>query len=114
MGKGGGAPNNFTIGYAHLNPTIRRVESVIKPRIPDEINYTPLDVGPGSYLMDKADLKGLERFKPQKYQQRESNWASMDRFKDITPATNDNVGPGAYREINKWNKRTYNLKFLNN
>ena len=27
MGKGGGAPSNFTIGYPHLNPTIRRVET---------------------------------------------------------------------------------------
>ena len=22
------------------------------------------------------------------------------------------MGPGAYRDVNKWNKRTYNLKFL--
>ena len=65
--------------------------------------------------MDKADLKGLERFKPQKYQQRESNWASLERFKEMQASpTQDNIGPGAYREINKWNKRTYNLKFLNN
>ena len=38
IGKGGGAPSNFTIGYAHLNPTIRRVDTVIKPRLPEETN----------------------------------------------------------------------------
>jgi hypothetical protein len=32
--KGGGAPANFTTGYHHLNPTIRRVETVIHPRLP--------------------------------------------------------------------------------
>ena len=65
--------------------------------------------------MDKADLKGLERFKPQKYPAKESNWASLGRFKELNNSpTQENVGPGAYREINKWNKRTYNLKFLNN
>lgn len=29
VGKGGGAPSNFVLGYSHLNPTIRRVETVI-------------------------------------------------------------------------------------
>jgi len=29
VGKGGGAPNNFTLGYSHLNPTIRRVDTVV-------------------------------------------------------------------------------------
>ena len=28
IGKGGGAPSNFTIGYPHLNPTLRKVETV--------------------------------------------------------------------------------------
>ena len=35
LGKGGGAPSNFTIGYPHLNPTIRRVETVVASRLPD-------------------------------------------------------------------------------
>ena len=91
LGRGGGAPNNFTLGYPHLNPTIRRVETVIQPRLPDITgpsklnkfhvdiftNLAPLDVGPGSYLIDKADIKGLERFKPQKFPQKSTNWASL-------------------------------------
>ena len=28
LGKGGGAPSNFTIGYPHLNPTLRKVDTV--------------------------------------------------------------------------------------
>lgn len=64
--------------------------------------------------MEKAEQAKLERFKPQKYPQKESNWSSMPRFKGITEQTPLDLGPGAYREINKWNKRTYNLKFLNN
>ena len=74
----------------------------------------PLDIGPGSYLLDKADLKGIERFKPMKYQPKPTNWASMPRFNEQKKQTSEDLGPGAYREINKWNKRTYNLKFLNN
>ena len=35
VGRGGGAPSNFVIGYSHLNPTIRRVETVIQTRLPD-------------------------------------------------------------------------------
>ena len=34
-GKGGGAPGNFTLGYHHLNPTIRRVETNLDQRIPE-------------------------------------------------------------------------------
>ena len=75
----------------------------------------PLDVGPGSYLLDKAELKAIERFKPQKFPPKESNWSSSNRFGDPRSVnTSEQLGPGAYREINKWNKRTYNLKFLNN
>ena len=29
VGKGGGAPNNFTLGYQYHNPTIRRVETIV-------------------------------------------------------------------------------------
>lgn len=34
IGKGGGAPANFVLGLPHLNPTIRRVETVVSPRLP--------------------------------------------------------------------------------
>ena len=74
----------------------------------------PLDVGPGSYLLDKVEVTKLERFKPQKYPNKESNWNALPRFNAPAKQTNEHLGPGAYREINKWNKRTYNLKFLNN
>ena len=40
----------------------------------------PLDVGPGSYLLDKTDLKNLERFKPAKFAKRDNNWGSVKRF----------------------------------
>ena len=40
----------------------------------------PIDVGPGAYLLDNAQLKELEKFKPQKYAANKSNWAGTDRF----------------------------------
>ena len=49
----------------------------------------PLDIGPGSYLLDKADLKGIERFKPMKFQPKESNWASLPRFTQVKQQTSD-------------------------
>lgn len=78
------------------------------------LSLAPLDVGPGSYLLDKVELQKLERFKPMKHPPRESNWASLPRFTEMQKQTSEHVGPGIYREGNKWNKRTYNLKFLNN
>lgn len=36
VGKGGGAPSNFTLGYQYQNPTMRRVETVVQPRLPNE------------------------------------------------------------------------------
>ena len=72
------------------------------------------DVGPGSYLLDKAEIKGLERFKPAKHPKKESNWDSIQRFTQRQNQTSQELGPGVYRQIDKWNKRTYNLKFLNN
>ena len=41
------------------------------------ILLAPLDVGPGSYLLDKEQIKGIERFKPQKYPKKDSNWAKL-------------------------------------
>lgn len=35
VGRGGGAPSNFVLAYSHLNPTIRRVETVVNSRLPD-------------------------------------------------------------------------------
>ena len=74
----------------------------------------PIDIGPGSYLLDQAQLKEIEKFKPVKYPPKETNWASVGRFQKPAPQTSTNLGPGVYNDVNKWNKRTYNLKFLNN
>lgn len=41
---------------------------------------------------------------------KEHQWGKDDRFK--SPGKPE-LGPGSYNEPNKWNKRTYNLKFLN-
>lgn len=38
VGKGGGAPSNFTLAYSHLNPSIRRVDTIVQPRLPNENN----------------------------------------------------------------------------
>lgn len=64
-------------------------------------------VGPGAYL-DKQKSQA-------KKDKRESLWGQDSRFKSLESNrdANDSVGPGAYVEQNKWNKRTYNLKFLN-
>jgi len=35
VGKGGGAPSNFTTGLPHLNASIRHVQSVVQPRLPN-------------------------------------------------------------------------------
>ena len=74
----------------------------------------PLDVGPGSYLLDKEQIKGIERFKPQKFPKKDSNWAKLQRFSQPQKQTPVELGPGLYNDVDKWNKRTYNLKFLNN
>lgn len=39
-----------------------------------------MDVGPGSYLLDNAQLKELEKFKPQKYAAKDTSWAGTQRF----------------------------------
>ena len=40
IGKGGGAPSNFVIGYPHLNPTIRRVDAIVQPRLPQPTHHS--------------------------------------------------------------------------
>ena len=126
--EGGGAPNNFTLCYKDMNPCIRRVETIPSPRILDPsitsksssicslifFLKAPNEVGPGSYMKDQAEKKILEKFKPPKMPKRETNWASSDRFASPTEANMERPGPGQYKDMSKWNKRTYNLKFLNN
>ena len=40
----------------------------------------PIDVGPGSYILDIAELREREKFKPVKYTPKRSNWAADKRF----------------------------------
>ena len=42
LGKGGGSPSNFVIGYPHLNPTIRRQQTQVLPRLPDPTHHSKL------------------------------------------------------------------------
>ena len=46
----GGAPNNFLILTKNIDPTIRKVEPKMPPRLPDSLDNTPKPVGPGSYF----------------------------------------------------------------
>ena len=47
---------------------------------------------------------------------RECLWGADPRFRSIESKNSiqgELPGPGSYSDVNKWNKRTYNLKFLN-
>lgn len=41
-------------------------------------------------------------------------WGKQDNRFKIPLEKNVTPGPGEYKDYSKWNKRTYNLKFLNN
>lgn len=112
--EGGGAPNNFTMCYKDINPCIRKVDTVPSPRIPDPEHRTPLEIGPGSYVHDKGDINfGFDKFKKPIAPPNTNLWGREDRFKPKNLKT-EAPGPGEYKDYSKWNKRTYNLKFLNN
>ena len=110
--QGGGAPNNFTICYKDMNPTIRKVDPRPSPRISETITYTPNALGPGAYTIDPSSKNVEDKYKPSKLPKKESNWASLDRFRGMQPQTQHEIGPGSYKTGQKWTKRTYNLKFL--
>ena len=79
------------------------------------IILAPHDIGPGSYIHEKGDINfGFEKFK-KPVAPVANVWAksSDKRFKD-QPEKIMIPGPGEYKDYSKWNKRTYNLKFLNN
>ena len=101
-------------GYLKYNKLVSRITITIFANHQHFSFSASSDVGPGSYLLDKAEIKGLERFKPSKLPKKESNWDSIQRFAQPQNQTSQELGPGVYRQIDKWNKRTYNLKFLNN
>jgi len=51
----GGAPNNFLILTKNNDPSIRKVETKISPRIPDAEHRTPMTIGPGAYNKTKSE-----------------------------------------------------------
>lgn len=66
----------------------------------------PIGIGPGAYIKDKAEpTKGRQK--------KEVSFGTDQRFK-MSEDLKELPGPGNYKDQNKWNKRTYNLKFLNN
>jgi len=67
----------------------------------------PINIGPGTYIKDKAE--GVSPKKAKK----ELSFGTDDRFKMAQDVINF-PGPGNYKDQNKWNKRSYNLKFLSN
>jgi hypothetical protein len=51
-----------------------------------------------------------------KEDKRECLWGADPRFRSLDSKASiegELPGPGSYSDVNKWNKRTYNLKFLN-
>jgi len=110
--EGGGAPNNFTLCYKDQNPTIRKVETRPSPRLAPAHSNTPHNVGPGVYSADPGTRRMEEKYRPSKLGKKDTNWASLERFKNSQLQTTEEVGPGAYKVGQKWTKRTYNLKFL--
>ena len=71
---------------------------------------TPENVGPGSYIQnDKKDFTSM--FRPKQGSQN-LQFGLDPRWKDDNKQ-HEKPGPGAYNDQNKWNQRTYNLKFLN-
>lgn len=64
--EGGGAPNNFTLCYKDLNPTIRKVEAKISPRIAPAVSNTPQVLGPGVYTLDPSSKRVEDKYRPSK------------------------------------------------
>ena len=78
------------------------------------IAIAPHEIGPGSYLHDKGDINfGFDKFKKPLAPSNPNVWGKDQRFKE-KPERANIPGPGEYKDYSKWNKRTYNLKFLNN
>jgi len=93
----------------------------MSPRLPaDEmIDRTPAQIGPGTYIEKKAKTYGkfsqgltMASAGSTKYSKNNLSFGTGPRF-NFDPSKNTTLGPGQYNDTNKWNKRTYNLKFLN-
>ena len=80
----------------------------------------PQAIGPGSYIDKKSKTYGKFSQGPTmatsagqtKYSKNNLSFGTQPRF-NFEPAKTTVLGPGQYNDTNKWNKRTYNLKFLN-
>lgn len=108
----GGAANNFVL-FTRQNQSMRNVEIPEKPRLPEPVQATPAALGPGSYHPKQQDQQdGSIQKAAQPGVRQNLAWGTDPRFKfDFQKAVSP--GPGQYNDQNKWNKRTYNLKFLN-
>ena len=95
--EGGGAPNNFTLCFKDLNPSIRKVETRPSPRLmpatsPSKYHgifilivfiLAPMMLGPGVYEENPATKRMEEKYKSTKIGRKDSNWACKDRFKSL-------------------------------
>ena len=67
-----------------------------------------MNLGPGSYIKDKSkNVDGSKEIKAKEFY-----FGTDQRFK-MAEDLKELPGPGNYKDANKWNKRTFNLKFLN-
>ena len=73
-----------------------------------------MTLGPGAYAHDPNSKKIEQKYHPPKASRKDTNWASLERFRNLQSQTSKEIGPGSYKVGQKWNKRTYNLKFLEN
>lgn len=99
--------------FTRQNQSMRNVEIAQRPRMPEPAETTPAALGPGSYHAKAPEKEDRSMAKAAQPGQRQNlHFGTDPRFKfDFQKAVSP--GPGQYNDQNKWNKRTYNLKFLN-
>ena len=82
------------------------------PRLAKPVERTPRAIGPGSYLT----ISGHSRNSTQPKTMASTNlqFGLSDRvLSNVNNKDAKKPGPGAYGSEAAWNRRTYNLKFLN-
>lgn len=79
------------------------------------MNQTMAHVGPGSYIGVKSGRPATIGTNTTTASNKHSNNLHFGTDKRFKPSLKslEQPGPGNYNDSNKWNKRTYNLKFLN-
>ena len=80
-------------------------------------NIAPATVGPGAYggskfkhIKEKSPKREMLPNGAQATSNQLSVFGNETRFKG---PNGESPGPGSYADMNKWHKKTYNLKFLN-